>query len=252
MKKVWGKLSLFWVLVLLAGCGTVELPDGLLPKIELPALLSSPTPQPAPTPVGDTSTFHIPAPRFNYALQPNQLIPGTQLEFINKQDGIFNVRIDGFAAQKKAGDSFSWRGVVAPGVVAAYNLRLLPTLRADQLVANGSVTIDILDPNPVELRELPTDLATAITLQDITIDDVIPIGQILPGTSLIWQNGANGFVEFAGTTGLPRYALGDSLRWIGSLRPNIFIVYDVKLIGIEPHGLRVRGTATLFILPQNN
>lgn len=244
MKDTWGRLSLFLVMILLlAGCSELTLPE-----FELPALLSSPTPQPAPTPIGDTLAFQIASPRFNYALQPNQLIPGTQLEFVSKQAGIFNVRIDGFEAQKKAGDSFSWRGIIAPGVVAAYNLRLLSTLRDTDLVANGAVTLDILDPLVTESR-LPVDLSTAIIFQEIGIDHIVPIGRRLPGTSLIWQSEANGFVEFAGTTGLPRYALGDSLGWTGSLRSNVFGVYDVKLIGIEPHGLRIRGKANLYVFP---
>lgn len=240
------QLLIALVALLTLGCVDLNVPDGLLPEVELPAILSSPTPRPAPTPVGNSLQFNIPSPRFNPLLEPGQSVPGTRLEFVGKQDTFFLVQIDGFAAQKQAGDSFSWRGIIAPGVIGAYSLNLTQTFRDTQLSANGSVVLDVLEPTPVE-RPLPADVSRANVLRNIDINDVIPLGQGVPGTSLVWEQEANGFVEFSGTMGLPRYAIGDTLRWTGSLRPNVYIVYDVQIIGVEQYGLRLIGSAELYV-----
>ena len=234
------------LLLLLIGCVDVNVPDSLLPEIKLPPILGSPTPQPAPTPVGDILEFVIPQPRANYSLAPNQRIPGSQLEFVSKQDGVFSVRIDGFEAQKQDGDTFPWRGVIAPGVLANYDLRLLPTFRDDSLTANGSVGLTVFDPQPVE-QLIPANGSDALIFENIAIDYLVPIGRTIPGTTLLFDSEANGFAEFSGTSGLPRYAINDTLRWGGAIRPNVFIQYDVQLIGLEVNGLRIRGTATLTI-----
>ena len=236
------------LLFLLIGCVDVNVPDALLPEIKLPPILGSPTPQPAPTPVGDTLELVIPQPQANYALAPGQRIPGSQLEFVSKQDGVFFVRIDGFDAQKQAGDTFPWRGVIAPGVLANYDLRLLPTFRDDSLTANGSVGLTVFDPLPVERVISPIPDGT-LTFENIVVDYVVPVGRAIPGTTLIFNSEANGFVEFSGTSGLPRYAINDTLRWGGAIRPNVFIQYDAQLVGLEINGLRIRGTATLYVLP---
>ena len=236
------------LLICLLGCVDLNVPDSLLPEIELPPLLSSPTPQPAPTPIGDTVTFVVPAPFANYFLKPNETIPGTQLQFLSKQDGWFNVRIDGYEAQKQAGDSFAWRGIIAPGALGHYDLRLIPTFRDTDLSANGSVALTVFEPEPFE-RLLPSITTEALTFGNIRVNEIIPQGSTIPGTSLVYMGEANGFVEFGGTNGLPTYALGDTVRWTGSLRPNIYAVYELRLSSIEAHGLRVRGSAELFIFP---
>ncbi len=218
-----------------------------VPAIELPDILGTPTPQPMPTPVGDTLDYNITGNNFDVTIGIGQTQPGTLLTFVDKQSSdIFNVKIDGLDAVKRPGDSFNWQGIVAPGTYATYLLQLLPSLNDVQLLANGSVTVSIFDPTPREAT-FPERNDSSLIYQNIEIDYLIPQGVTMPGTTLVFDREESGLVTFSGTEGFPQYALGDSLRWEGFLRDNVFVTHDLKLIGMETNGLRVQGTATLRV-----
>ena len=211
-------------------------------------------PDPTPTAVGDTIFFNIPA--YTHQLSPGDTVPGTGLNFKDKQGDAYEVIIDGQATWKRAGDSFYWSGVLAPGVFANFNLRLTTTLFGDMPVA-GPVEIIILNPVPVE-QALP-DVGNALHFSSILANYTVPVGYTIPGTSLIYEGieerGQGGqltdFARLSGTSGYPYLAFGDSLVWTGRLLDNVYIRYNLRVTSLNEDALRLTGTAELWVLPRS-
>lgn len=211
----------------------------------LPPILATATPAPEPTPLGDMVQFLVPGYRVD--LQQYQTAPGTRLQFTEKVGDAFRVSIDGKFAEKRAGDSFPWRGIVAPGLFGEYDLSLLPT-RDNSLSANGRVTLMVLSPQPVEAA-LPQRNQTPLVFRGIAVDELVPLGRVVPGTTLVFEAQTADGVRFSGTQTLADYRVGDSLVWRGLLRDNIFVDFSLKVVGVETHGLRLTGTAVLTAFP---
>ncbi|MCA9958165.1 MAG: hypothetical protein R3E31_24060 [Chloroflexota bacterium] len=209
-------------------------------------------PAATPTPLGDTLSFAIPA--YTYSLEQGETIPGTQLRYVERSGDTYKVTIDGLEAIKRTGDSFLWDGLVAPGVYANYNLRLTTAVFGSLPVA-GSVEITVFYPQPVALDELP-NLDTALDYRNTVVNYLIPAGRQIPGTSLVYsglsdqQEGDKTIrlAQLTGLTGYPYLAVGDSLHWQGSLLNNVVIENNMRVISINEDGLRLAGTANLWIL----
>jgi hypothetical protein len=207
-----------------------------------------------PTPLGDTLTLLVPI--YNINLEAGQTIPGTRLTYLRENNGVYEVTIDGLQANKRSGDSFSWKGVIAPGVIGAYNLRLTTTLFG-RLVAAGPINVTIFNPEPVPGAGDHGASSEALYFNNIAVEYTIPQGRIIPGTNLIFQrvieptDSAQGvsppMVELSGSAGYPYFALGDSLVWAGRLRENVWIRYSLRIVHIDDNGLRIGGTAELWV-----
>lgn len=218
----------------------------------VPGLLGTPEPVASPTPMGDTLSFSNPA--FTFSLQPGEFIPGTQLQFVEREGDAYRVRIDGQEATKRIGDSFIWDGVLAPGVFGNYNLRLT-TIILGSLPVAGSVELTVFYPAPVQLDTLP-DRGTALAFNNAIINYLIPPGRQIPGTTLVYvgmvEQGQGDAVtrqaQLSGLAGYPYLAVGDSLRWQGSLLDNVYVSYSLRVLGISENGLRLTGTADLWIV----
>jgi len=212
-------------------------------------------PAPTPTAVGDTMFFNIPA--YTYQLSPGESIPGTGLQFKDRQGDAYEVSIDGQTTLKRSGDSFYWSGVLAPGVFANFNLRLTAAVFGGMPVA-GPVEIIVLNPAPVEVTTIPAD-ENILSLSSILIDYTVPVGYTIPGTSLIFEGieerGQGGqlvdFARLSGTAGYPYLAFGDSLVWTGKLHDNIYIRYNLRATSIKDDALRLSGTAELWVVPRS-
>jgi hypothetical protein len=200
-----------------------------------------------PTPVGDTMTFLIPA--YTFSLEPGDMVPGSQLQYVGKTGDLHDVKIDGEAAQKRVGDSFIWNGVVAPGVFAKYNLRLAPDFLGPLPVA-GPVEVTVLNPVAAALPALP-DWPNAIRYNNIVTAHNVPVGWTIPGTTLVYDGvSTQGQVDSArltGLTGHPLFALGDSITWIGSLQDNVAIRYTFRVVNFNENSLQLGGTAELLV-----
>jgi hypothetical protein len=228
------------LLLLLASCSMGE-------QIR-PDFLNTPTPLPPPTPVGDTLELFVAS--YQTALRIGESVPGTRLTFVNKIGDTYTVLIDGQSAEKRAGDSFDWDGVIVPGVVANFRLNLLPNAEVDLLRANGTVRLTVFSPQPAPgAKPIGNDV---ITLGDIRVDALVPRGRALPGTPLVYEQDEPGAVIFSGTENYARYRFGDSLTWRGLLLNNVYIDYSLKVDGIETHGVRVNGTAEMTLDPTPN
>jgi hypothetical protein len=203
----------------------------------------NPTPIPSPTPVGDTLTYFVPV--YNVTLSPGEYVPGTQLRYIRKNGDAYDVTIDGLSATKRTADSFIWQGVVAPGVVARYSLRLAPAL-GDRLIAAGLVNISVLNPVPVPLQGA-TPVTSTLHYGGIIDRFIVPVGTVVPGTTIVYEGQAQEGVQLGGTGGYPYFAQGDSVIWSGRLRDNVTIRYDLRVEGFDENNLRLLGTAELWL-----
>ena len=200
-----------------------------------------------PTPVGDTMTFLIPA--YTFSLEPGDMVPGSQLQYVGKTGDLHDVKIDGEAAQKRVGDSFIWNGIVAPGVFAKYTLRLAPDFLGPLPVA-GPVEVTVLNPVAASLPAMP-DWPNAIRYNNIVMAHNVPVGWTIPGTTLVYEGvSTQGQVDSArltGLTGHPLFALGDSITWIGSLQENVAIRYTFRVVNFNENSLQLGGTAELLV-----
>ena len=212
---------------------------------EVPAL--------TPTPPGDTIVFTIPA--FGYNLAPGDKVPGTGLQFIDRQADAYQVSIDGQTALKRAGDSFFWSGVLAPGVFANFNLRLTTSIFGSMPVA-GLVELNVLDPQPVEELGIP-DGVGVYHYGNVVADYTIPAGYAVPGTTAVFEGieerGQGGqtsrFARISGMSGYPYLALGDSFVWTGRIRDNVHLAYNLRVTTLNEQNMRLTGTAELWITP---
>lgn len=237
-------MYLFFVL-LFAGCEQVA---PLIPDVELPQLFSTATPPPPPTPVGDTLTFQVAQQRYGETITPNSFIPGTQLRFLGKDEERFLLQIDGLDSVKQAGDTLFWRGMMAPGVLGQFDLILSPTYNRNLLLANGQVSLTVFDAQPVEADPPLTD-TPPFRFANIDLYYIVPQGREVPGTSLIYRGFDGNEVEFGGLSSFPRFRVGDSLRWTGLLRQNVYIINDMRIERVTDQGVVVRGSAEMRVYP---
>lgn len=234
-------LFLFALLLLpFLACGPLPESEGLLGG----ALgQDTPTPEASPTPQGDTITFTTLT--YRTSLTEGGLIPGTTIAYIGRNEELYEVTIDGLTAMKQPADSLNWKGLVAPGVVGLYTLRLLSDFTGNAYAA-GRVDLTILNPFPIELPN-SQQFATPLHYNEIVIQYYVPVGYAIPGTTLVYKGRTDVGAELSGTSSYPYVGQGDSLRWTGQLRENVAVRYDLRVVSIQDEGMRVLGTAELWI-----
>lgn len=223
--------------------GALLLACGSVPTVG--ELLASPTPTvvPTPTPQGDYLTYLIPA--YRIGLQEGEPVPGSQLLFVQQTESTYEVEIDGQRAIKRAGDSFVWKGIVAPGVVGRYNLRLTSTFFGE-LFAAGPVELTVLDPLPVELPATETPTAP-LYFNEVLLNYSVPVGGNVPGTTLIYRGRGDQGAELAGTNNYPYFQTGDSLVWTGQVRNNVVVRYSLRILNISDSSLQLTGLGEIWI-----
>lgn len=209
----------------------------------LPGFQQTPTPRPAPTPEGDLITFAAP---FTIELRPGSTITGTQIEYIQGNDDVYEFSINGLQAYRQLGDSLSWRGVIAPGVFGDYRLRLQSSF-LEPLQAQGEVVLTVFNPAPVEIP--PTETPPGdLYVNDISVSYAVPADHRIPGTTLVYEGEQNQVAELSGTVGYPYFALNDSLLWSGKLRENVYIRYNLQISNLDEAWLELNGTAEIWIV----
>jgi hypothetical protein len=171
------------------------------------------------------------------------------LTYVNRDGDVYQVTIDGLAATKRVGDSFNWRGVLAPGVIGNYNLRVSPTILGNNLLTAGQVRLFILNPIAVELANDFQVNQSILRFSNIGVDYKIPLGGQVPGTNLTFTGFDDQGAELSGTSGYPFRSVGDSLFWTGRLRGNVVIRNSLRVVAISDEELHLLGTAELWITP---
>lgn len=208
----------------------------------LPGTRGTPTPRPAPTPEGDVITFSAP---YTFELAPGRAIPGTQIVYIQASNDLYEFSINGLQSYRQLGDSLAWRGIIAPGVMGDYRLRLQSSFR-DPLLAEGDVTLTVFNPGPVEIPPTQTPPGD-IYFSGIDVHYAVPVDRRIPGTTLVYVGEQNEVAELSGTAGYPFFALDDSLLWSGKLRENIYLRYNVRINNLDEAWLELQGTAEIWI-----
>jgi hypothetical protein len=198
-----------------------------------------------PTPVGDVVHFRVPI--YSTTLNPGDTVPATQMTYSGREGDVYNVTIDGLSAAKRVGDSFSWRGIIGPGVLAKYNLRLSPTFLTDDLLVGGPLELWILNPVPVELPVGVDQMPSAVHYSNIAVDYTVPKGGQVPGTSLVFEGETDQGAQLSGTSGFPYRVQGDSLIWAGRLRGNVNVRYSLRLTSVNEDSIRLLGTAEVWV-----
>lgn len=201
----------------------------------------------ATAPPDQLVTFRLPI--FSATLSPGETIRGTKMTYVGREGEFYNVSIGGQPAAKRIGDSFTWKGVMAPGVVGDFNLRIAPTLRSDNLLAAGSAELIVLNPVPVELGNDYNVIDSLLNYSDLAVDYKVPTGGQVPGTTVIYEGLVDQGVQLGGTSGFPIRAVGDSLIWTGRLRGNVVIRHSLRVASADEESLRLVGTAELWITP---
>jgi hypothetical protein len=201
----------------------------------------------SPISTGDILTFQLPISVLS--MKPGESIPYTQLTYEGHEGSIYRVSIDNKPADKRVGDSFRWRGVIAPGVTAHYNLRIAPTFSPDNMLVGGSVEFGIFNPIPIEIDgDLPVG-EDPLHFSNVFVDYTVPIGEEIPGTTIRFEGQEEEDAELAGIAGYPLRAVGDSVIWPGRLRSNTTVRYSLRVVSVKEDSLRLMGTAELWISP---
>lgn len=213
----------------------------------LDQVIDSPTITPAPQTGSDYLRYTAPA--YNVTLSEGEAIPGTRVQYVDRTSEVYNVTINSQPLTRQAGDSLPWQGVIAPGVFGKYNLRITPSFGIDSLVAAGPVELIILNPVATEVANLPLNIDNAHHYTGILVGETVPVGQIIPGTTLIYAGETNQGAAFSGTTQYPYRALGDSLIWLGQLRDNVYIRHNLRVLSFNANTLRLGGTAEIWVIP---
>ena len=198
---------------------------------------------------GEILTFKLPISVMTLA--PGETIPYTQLTYEGHVGNLYRVLIDNQAAEKRAGDSFRWRGVIAPGITAHYNLRIAPTFSPDNMLVGGSVEFGVFNPVPVEMEGDPVLAEELLHFSNMFVDYTVPIGEIIPGTTISYLGQNEEDAELSGVAGYPYRAVGDSVTWQGRLRDNTSVRYSMRIVYIKEDSLRLIGTAEMWINPAN-
>ncbi len=242
---------IFFALMLGSLALACSMPD--LPAIPfIQSTEPEPVVDPMPTPVGDTLSFLVPAYAKN--LDPGETVPGTRLTYVGRSGNDYEVLIDGQTAFKRTGDSFFWSGVVAPGVFGNYNLRLTASLFGGLPVA-GPVELILFNPEPLELPS-DTEPDARLHFGNLVIDYTVPAGVSVPGTTLLFAGvetqgigeQSKQLARFAGLKGYPNLAVGDSLVWMGRLRENVLVRYNLRVLSFDDSTIHLVGTGDLWIL----
>lgn len=204
--------------------------------------------EPTPTPpLEEIVSFWVPV--YSANLSPGESVKGTQMTYLGRDGDVYRVAIDGLEATKRVGDSFNWRGVLAPGVIGNYTLRLSPTILGDNMLTAGQVRLFVLNPIPVELSNDFQVNQSIHRFGGLGVDYKIPLGGNVPGTSLSFVGFDDQGAELGGTKGYPYRVVGDSLFWTGRLRGNVVVSQSLRVVSANEEELHVLGTAELWVTP---
>lgn len=186
-------------------------------------------------------------PIFTATLKPGERIPGTQMVYVSRDKDVFHVLIDEIPAEKRGGDSFSWKGIIAPGLIASYNLRVSPPLLGDNLVAAGPVDFWVLNPIPVDGDVDTLSQNANFHFSNIALDIRTSVGEQIPGTSFVYEGVDVLGAVISGSGPYPYRSTGDSLVWSGRLRGNVMARFSFRVVSFDEDSLHLLGTAELWV-----
>ncbi len=238
MRRLYFSLILM-LLTAVSGCTLLPSETGLVPT---------------PTAVGDMLSYRIPA--YSISMIPGSNVTGAPLRYIDHHRDTYTMDVNGEVSNKRAGDSFNWQGMIAPGVFANYRLRLTTSV-FDALPIAGSIDFLIFNPEPTD-APLPTDREGYLSFHNVFADYLAPVGREIPGTTMVYEGvitqGQGDFTTTSAKLSSPyrtrTLAVGDSFTWTTAVRENVYVEYNLRVINFDEIDLHLSGTATLWIDPK--
>ncbi len=169
-------------------------------------------------------------------------LSGTDIRFDGLGENGANLLIKGQTAVKRKGDSVDWSGTPIDGVSTDLRLRIVwYTENELHLVGTAKVVIEDVDPQP----------ASILTTSPISYSGAaaygVSKGGVVPGSTIVYEGKTEEGARLGGIEGYPYRKEGDSILWEGTLRPDVYVRLNVRVVQFDDKGMRVLGLATLWI-----
>ena len=171
-----------------------------------------------------------------------EVLPGTDIRYDHLSERGAIVMIKGQEALKRKGDSLDWRGSPLSGVSLDLGLRVAWHTE-DELHLAGIAKVVIEDAQP-RAATIPT--SSPIKYGGPVVYGLAK-GAAIPGSTVTYEGETEEGVKLGGIQGYPYRKVGDSIFWEGSLRDDVHIRLDVRVLQFDSKGLRVGGLATLWL-----
>lgn len=245
-------------LLLLAGCGQPQMPSipGLpqemadlpLPSLDdlgLPDLSNIPgLPQVSDLPgmsVGPNAVaFAGPTER---RLAIGEGIPGTDIRLVSIGEEGAEFQIGEFRSVRRAGDSLDYDGSFVGVNGISYTLLMRIYRVAGDSVRVAGVHRLVVD----NIQPTPGDVSLRGNLLRIPYTASASVGELFKGTTYGYAGLADRGGEISGLPGnrFPFHKVGDSVRWEGTLRPDLPIRYELRVLFYSDGSMQIGGVATL-------
>jgi hypothetical protein len=193
--------------------------------------------------VGKEGELHYVAP-FEHRLSPGETLPGTEIQYLEKENAGARVRIGGQEALRKVGDSLDWQSEPLDGVAVDWSLRVVAFSQEDMRVA-GTVAITVYDASPVPGE--PDTRSNLHYTAPVTLNT--RRDQAIPGTSITYLGSADQGAHLGNVQGYAYRKVADSITWEGRLKGRLHFRLTTRVIFHTQSMLQVAGTASLWIGP---
>lgn len=177
-----------------------------------------------------------------HGIAPGEVIPGTNIQFVQKTDEGAEVLIDGQRAIKKVGDSLDWKGTVGGGVQVSMPQRIA-LITDSRLQTVGTVRLTIPGVNPVA-GAAP---GSGRYVYEVASGYTVRKGQTVPGTTLVFQGKSDSGAQFSGTSDYPYRRVGDSLGWQGQLAPGVYLDTTLRVGAYTDDIVTLAGLAKIIV-----
>lgn len=181
-------------------------------------------------------------------IQAGERVAGTDTELVRAGDKSAEFRIGNLSGQKALGDSVDYDGAW-PGLSGVdYHSRLRIYHIGEGNVGAAGVhrlLIDAVDPR------MGPETATGVPMKFPFLASV-GTGEVVRGMTYRYVGSEERGAQFEGLADgeYPYRKLGDSLHWAGTLRNDIGVEYDVRVLYYDAGSVRLGGVATIY-LPDN-
>ncbi len=174
-----------------------------------------------------------------------EFVPGTPIQYVGKTEQGAKFLIEGQEAIKLVGDSLKWSGTITPDIVLSVNLRILH-ISPEQVITSGLITI-VLDNVSPRKGGVDTNRPVRYTLP---VTYKVNKGEVIPGTVIRYLGPEpDKGVKLEGVDGYPYRAIGDSILWDGTLKNNVDLQLNVRVLFYNDDFMQILGTATVGITP---
>jgi hypothetical protein len=173
-----------------------------------------------------------------------EFLPGTDIQYLGKNEKGAQVSIGDKQATKKIGDSLDWMGEMIRGATVDQTLRV--ALITDELLHSvGTVRIIVANPRP----QAETPDTSAPVHYKLPVGYHVDKGRTIPGTPITYLGNTDQGAELGNVEGYAFRKIGDSIVWEGKLREGFWIGLDLRTVLVTDSMLDIVGTVDIWITP---